>query len=210
MSNLRSDEFVDFKVFGPDGKEVPWRGKSRIASKEYSPSDFAVLEGYQEISAKRVISLKDGAGFVFDKPGQYSVTAEYSLEPPEYFAPFAGKTKVPAGSFRSEKAAFCVEACILEPLQVRNNTSQSALAAYAFSTRPSPNTDHWTFLRGAQRRPLGPSSANGSSRSSKTFRVAQTTTTSATAIFSKQTNSNPRLHGWRMACSPGQTKRQVR
>jgi hypothetical protein len=128
-SRLAGDEFVDFSVIGPDGKEVPWRGKGRIESKGYSPADFAVLERYQEISAKRIISLKDGAGFVFEKPGQYSVTAEYSLEPPEYFAPFAGETKIPTGTFRSTKAAFCIEACILEPLRVHGNASQSALDA---------------------------------------------------------------------------------
>lgn len=132
---------MDFKIVGPDGKEVRWRGKGRIASREYSPFDFAVLESYHEISASRIISLKDGAGFVFDKPGQYSVTAEYSLEPPENFAPFAGKTKIPTGSFRS-KAAFCIEACILEPLRVHSNASQSALDAarvfYSYITRYRP------------------------------------------------------------------------
>ena len=142
MSRLKGYRFVDFSVIGPDGKEVPWRGKGRVASKEYSPSDFAVLERYQEISAKRIISLKEGAGFVFDKPGQYSVTAEYSLEPPEYFAPFAGGTKIPTGSFRSDKAAFCIEACIVEPLRVHSNASQSALDAvrvfYTYITRYRP------------------------------------------------------------------------
>jgi hypothetical protein len=142
VSRLKGDEFVDFSVTGPDGKEVQWRGKVRIASKEYSPSDFAVLERYQEVSAKRIISLKDGAGFVFDKPGRYSVTAKYSLEPPEYFAPFAGETKVPTDSYRSTKAAFCIEACIVEPLRVHSNTSQSALDAvrvfYPYITRYRP------------------------------------------------------------------------
>jgi hypothetical protein len=142
VSRLKGNEFVDVSVIGPDGKEVPWRGKGRIDSKGYSPSDFTVLERYQEISAKRIISLKDGAGFVFDKPGQYSVTAEYSLEPPEYFAPFAGGTKLPTGSLRSTKAAFCIEACILEPLRVHSNSSQSALDAvrvfYAYITRYQP------------------------------------------------------------------------
>jgi hypothetical protein len=142
VSRLTGDEFVDFSVIGPDGKEVPWRGKGRIDSKRYSPSDFAVLERYQEISAKRIISLKDGAGFVFDKPGQYSATAEYSLEPPDYFAPFAGETKIPTGSFRSTKAAFCIEACILEPLRVHSNVSQPALDAvrvvYTHITRYRP------------------------------------------------------------------------
>src|SRR5208283_328192 len=154
VSRLTGDEFVDFSIIGPDDKEVPWRGKGRIDSKEYSPSDFAVLERYQEISAKRIVSLKDGAGFVFDKPGQYSLTAEYSLGPPEYFAPFAGETKIPTGSFRSTKAAFCIEACILgpapgqnralmpEPLRVHSNVSQSALDAvrvfYTYITRYQP------------------------------------------------------------------------
>jgi hypothetical protein len=129
VSRLKGDEFVDFSIIGPDHEEVPWRGKGRIDSKEYSPSDFAVLKRYEEITAKRIISLKDGAGFVFDKPGQYSVTAEYSLGPPEYFGPFAGETKIPTGSFRSTKAAFCIEACILEPLRVHSNASQAALDA---------------------------------------------------------------------------------
>ena len=142
VSRLKGDEFVDFSVIGPDGKEVPWRGKGRIDSKGYSPSDFAALERYQEISAERIISLKNGAGFVFDKPGQYFVTAQYSLEPPEYFAPFAGETKIPTGPFRSAKAAFCIEACIFEPLRVHSNASQSALNAvrafYTYITRYQP------------------------------------------------------------------------
>ena len=142
VSRLAGDEFVDFSVIGPDGKEVLWWGKGRIDSKAYFPSDFAVLERYQEISAEKIISLKDGTGFVFDKPGQYSVTAEYSLEPPEYFEPFAGKTKIPTGSFRSAKAAFCIEACILEPLRVHSDVSQHALDAvrvfYNYITRYRP------------------------------------------------------------------------
>ena len=156
VSRLTDNEFVDLNVIGPDGKEVPWRGKGRIVSREYSPTDFAVLETYQEISAKRIISLKDGAGFVFDKPGQYSVTAEYSLGPPEYFAPFAGKTKIPTGTFRSTKAAFCIEACILEPLQVHSNASQAAVDAvrvfYTYITRyqplgiPYPKKALWPLL----------------------------------------------------------------
>jgi hypothetical protein len=142
VSRLTGDEFVDLNVIGPDGKEVPWRGKGRIVSREYSPADFAVLGTYKEISAKRIISLKDGAGFVFDKLGQYSVTAEYSLGPSEYFAPFAGKIKIPTGTYRSAKAAFCIEACIVEPLRVHSNTSQSALDAvrvfYTYITRFHP------------------------------------------------------------------------
>jgi hypothetical protein len=117
VSRLTEDEFVDFRISGPDGKAVPWRGKGRIDSKEYSPSDFAVLKCRERISAKRIISFKDGQGFVFNKPGQYSVTAEYSLGPPEYFAPLAGATKIPTGSFRSVNATFCVEVCGLASLK---------------------------------------------------------------------------------------------
>jgi hypothetical protein len=135
VSRLTGDEFVDLTVIGPDGKEVPLRSNGRLVSREYAPADFAVLETYHEISAKRIISLRDGAGFIFDKLGQYSFTAEYSLGPPEYFAPFVGKTRIPTGTFQSTKAAFCIEACILEPLQVHSNSSQSALdAARVFYT----------------------------------------------------------------------------
>ena len=156
VSSLKGDEFVDLKVIGPDGKEVPWQGKGRISSREYSPADFSVLATYQQISAKRVISFKDGAGFIFDKPGEYFVTSEYSLGPPEHFAPFAGEAKIPTGTFRSTKAGFCIEACIREPLRVHKNTSQAPLDAvrvfYTYLTRyrplgiPYPKKVLWPLL----------------------------------------------------------------
>jgi hypothetical protein len=120
VSRLLGDEFVSFKVIGPDGNEVPWQGETRAGFKEHSPSDFTVLGQYKQISANRLISLKDGAGFVFDKPGQYSLAAEFSMGPPGKFAPFEVQAKTPIGAFHA-KVAFCIEACILEPLQVRNN-----------------------------------------------------------------------------------------
>jgi hypothetical protein len=129
VSRLQGDEFVSFKVFGPDGNEVPWQGKPQAGSKGYSPSDFTVLGQYKEISADRMISPKDGTGFVFGKPGQYSLTAEFSMGSPENFAPFTDQAKTPTGSLHSTKVAFCIEACILEPLQIRGNASQSALDA---------------------------------------------------------------------------------
>src|SRR5258706_8996458 len=43
VSRLTTDDFVDFKISGPDGREAPWQGRGRIDSKIYSPSDFAVL-----------------------------------------------------------------------------------------------------------------------------------------------------------------------
>jgi len=129
VSRLQDNEFVSFKVVGPDGNEVPWHGEARVDAKRHFPSDFTLLGQYKEISANRIISLKDGAGFVFDKPGQYSLTAEFSMGPPENFAPFTGQAKTPTGSLHSTKVAFCIEACILEPLLIRSNASQSALDA---------------------------------------------------------------------------------
>jgi hypothetical protein len=139
VSRLWGDEFVSFKLIGPDGNEVPWQGEARASSKGYYPPDFTMLGQYKEIDANRTISLKDGAGFALDKPGQYSLTAVFSMGPPESFAPFAGQAKPPGGSSHSTKLAFCIEACILEPLQVRANTPRSALDAvrlfYTYITR---------------------------------------------------------------------------
>src|SRR5215469_5851544 len=127
VSRLQGDQFVRFKVIGPDGNEVPWQGETRAGTKGYSPSDFTVLGQYKAISANRIISLKDGEGFTFDKPGQYSLTAEFSMGPREDFRPFAGQAKSAVGTFHSSRLAFCIEACITEPLPVRNEAPQSAL-----------------------------------------------------------------------------------
>jgi len=129
VSRLQGNKFVSFNLTGPDGNEVPWQNKEHARTKEYSPSNFTALGQYKTASADRIISLKDGAGFAFDKPGQYTLTAEFSMGPPESFASIAGEAKPAIGTFHSEKLAFCIEACILEPLQVRNNAPQSALAA---------------------------------------------------------------------------------
>ena len=139
VSRLQGDEFVSFRLIGPDGNEILWQSEARASSKGYPPSDFTVLRQYKEISANRIISLKDGAGFVFAKPGLYSLTAEFSMKPPENFAPFAGQAKSAMGSFHSTKVEFCIEACILEPFEIRNNASRSALDAvhvfYTYITR---------------------------------------------------------------------------
>jgi hypothetical protein len=138
VSRMLGDEFVSFKVIGPDGNEVPWQGKTRADFKEHSPSDFTALGQYKQISANRIISLTDGTGFVFEKPGQYSLTAEFSMGIPGKFAPFEVQAKTPMGSFHA-KVAFCIEACILEPLQVRSNVPRPALEAvrgfYTYVTR---------------------------------------------------------------------------
>src|SRR5581483_6714130 len=129
VSRLQSDDFVKFKLIGPDGNEILWQGERRSGTKEYSASDFTVLEQYKLTSANRTVSLKDGVGFAFDKPGQYSLTAEFSMGPPENFVSFAGQAKPATGTFHSRKLAFCIEACILEPLPVRNNAPQAAIQA---------------------------------------------------------------------------------
>jgi hypothetical protein len=141
VSRALGDEFATFKAIGPDGNDVPWQSEARVGPKEYSPSDFAVLGQYKQISASRIISLKDGVGFAFNKPGRYLLTAEFSMGPPGKFALFEVQAKTPMGSFHA-KVLFCIEACILEPLQVRSNTPRSALDAvrafYTYTTR-----HHW-------------------------------------------------------------------
>jgi len=156
VSRLWGDEFVSFKLIGPDGNEVPWQGEARAVTKGYSPSDFTVLGQYNEIDANRTISLKDEAGFAFDKPGQYSLTAEFSMGPPENFAPFAGQAKPPVGSFHSTKLAFCIEACILEPLPIRANTPRSALDAVRLFYTYITKFQQLGIPHGATRKALGP------------------------------------------------------
>lgn len=129
VSRLQGNEFVSFKVIGPDGNEVPWHGEERSSAQRYSSSDFIVLNQYKQISANRIISLKDGSGFAFDKPGQYSLTAEFSMGSAENYVAFADQAKPAMGTFRSTKLSFCIEACIFETLPVRNNVPQAALEA---------------------------------------------------------------------------------
>ena len=156
VSRLWGDEFVSFRLIGPDGKEVRWQGEARAGSMGYSPSDFTVLGQYKEIDANRTISLRDGAGFAFDKPGQYSLTAEFSMVLPENFAPFAGQVRPPTGSFHSTKLAFCIEACITEPLQVRANAPRPGVDAvrvfYTYITRYHQSG----ILNSRARKALGP------------------------------------------------------
>ena len=129
VSRLQGNEFVSFKVVGPDGSEVPWQGKAPDRAKVYSPADFTVLGQYKAVTADRTISLKDGAGFAFNQPGQYTLTAQFSMGHPEDLAPFTDQAKPAIGSFRSSKLAFCIEACILKPLPVRNDVPKSSLEA---------------------------------------------------------------------------------
>jgi hypothetical protein len=129
VGRLQGNEFVNFKVVGPDGNEMPWHGKTPDRARAYSPSDFTVLGQYKAISADRTISLKDRTGFAFNQPGQYTLTAEFSMGHPEDFAQFADKAKPAVGSFHSSKLVFCIEACILKPGPVRNNAPPSALEA---------------------------------------------------------------------------------
>jgi hypothetical protein len=129
VSRLQGNEFVNLKVVGPDGNEVPWQGKAPDRGKAYSPSDFTVLGQYKAVTADRTISLKDGAGFAFNQPGQYTLTAEFSMGPSGDFTQFSDRAKPAVGSFRSSKLAFCIEACILKPVPVRNDAPPSALEA---------------------------------------------------------------------------------
>jgi hypothetical protein len=99
-------DFVTFKLIGPDGKDVPWQGK--IRSVAYSKDAFLLLEPGQEVSANHALSVTKGEGFVIAKPGRYTVFAEYSLGPPEYFANLAPKGSIPQGLFKAVETHFTV------------------------------------------------------------------------------------------------------
>lgn len=137
VNRLQKGAFVTFKVIGPDGHAVPWHG-GREDAKQDSPADFTVLKQYTQVKANRIISLNNGEGFSFDKPGQYSLTADFSMDPSSRFDVAAGKATPPTGRFQS-KTAFCVEACITQPLPVHNDAPQSSLqvvrAFYGVITR---------------------------------------------------------------------------
>jgi hypothetical protein len=112
VSRLAGKDFVDIKLTGPGRKqEAPWVGDARIDGRTYSPGDFAVLESGKRLNANRIISVKNGQGFLINKPGRYFLTASYSLAPPDYFAPLAVRVTVPNGCFASRKATFCLESC---------------------------------------------------------------------------------------------------
>jgi hypothetical protein len=101
-------DFVTIELTGPDGKEVRWQGK--IRSIAYSKDAFLVLGPGQEVSANHTISVTKGEGFAIDKPGRYTVLAEYSLGPPEYFSNLAPKESIPQGVFKAVKTHFTVAA----------------------------------------------------------------------------------------------------
>ncbi|SNS26863.1 hypothetical protein SAMN05421770_101268 [Granulicella rosea] len=129
VAPLQNNEFVQFKLVGPDGNEVPWQGKAPDHARAYSPSDFKVLEQYNAVKAERTISLKDGTGFACNRPGQYTLTAVFSMGSPEHFTLFADQAKPIVGSVRSSKLAFCIDACILKQVPVSNDAPPSALQA---------------------------------------------------------------------------------
>jgi hypothetical protein len=129
VAPLQNSEFVQFELIGPDGKKVQWQGKAPDRDRDYSPSDFKVLEQYNLVKAEKTISLKDGTGFAFNQPGQYMLTAVFSMGKPEHFSRFSGQAKPVVGSVHSSKLALCIEACILKPMPVQHDVPQSALDA---------------------------------------------------------------------------------
>ena len=106
VSRYMPEEFVGVTLIGPDGKEVRWHG--RVRSVAYGKDAFLFLEPGQEISASRTISAVAGEGFTIAKSGRYTVRAEYSLGPPEYFAKLAPKGAIPEGRFKAPEAHFIV------------------------------------------------------------------------------------------------------
>lgn len=116
VSRMTRGEFVDLELVGPSGGSVDWQGSGKIDRKSYSPADFVVLKTGGKVRAKRIISVKDGHGFVIAKPGRYTVRGTYSLEPGEYFTPLAGSATIPKGKYIAE-TSFCFEKC--EPIAAR-------------------------------------------------------------------------------------------
>src|SRR5580698_1004681 len=101
-------DFVTLTVIGPDGKKVHWQGK--IRSVGYSKDAFLFLEPNNEVSAVHTISLAKGEGFEIKRAGHYTVMADYSLGPPEYFANLAPKESIPEGPFKAPTTHFTITA----------------------------------------------------------------------------------------------------
>jgi len=101
-------DFVTLQLMGPDGKEVPWSGK--IRSVEYNKDAFLMLNPGQEVSTSHTISIHDREGFLINKPGRYTIHAEYDLGPPEYFANVAPKGSIPEGPFSAPTVHFTIAA----------------------------------------------------------------------------------------------------
>lgn len=105
------EEFIDLAIEGPEGEEIARHEKGLIESKYYHAKDFTVLKKGKCTPSRATISMKNGRGFMIEKHGPYSVVGEYSLGPPEYFAPLAANAKVPTGSFKSKPTTFCLVTC---------------------------------------------------------------------------------------------------
>src|ERR1700728_469042 len=101
-------DFITLTVIDPDGKKVPWQGK--IRSVGYSKDAFQFLETNNEVSAAHTISLAKGEGFEIKQAGRYTVIADYSLGPPEYFANLAPKGSIPEGPFKAPTTHFTITA----------------------------------------------------------------------------------------------------
>jgi hypothetical protein len=108
VSRYMPEEFAGVTLIGPDGKEVPWHG--RVRSVAYSKDAFLFLEPSQEVFVSRTISEVESEGFAITKPGRYTVVAEYSLGPPEYFPNLAPTNFIPQGVFRARESHFTVTA----------------------------------------------------------------------------------------------------
>ena len=99
-------DFVTLSFVGPNGKEVPWHGK--IRSIAYGKDAFLFLEPGQEVSASQTIPTTKDEGFAITRPGRYTIVADYSLGPPEYFANLAPKEAIPQGSFKAPHVHFMI------------------------------------------------------------------------------------------------------
>jgi hypothetical protein len=123
-----NNQLVEIHVTGPDGKELYWQSTGVNDSKRHPAAEWVVLEQYRELSVKRTISLEDGEGFAFEKPGQYWVTAEYSLDSSDVVPP-SGNARLMSGRFHSSKVAFCIEVCTPREMDAESDAGLSQTAA---------------------------------------------------------------------------------
>ena len=126
-----------FQGIGPDGNEYPARQRTLLLAGTV-PAQISLLVAIQAnlIEPNHFAERRSRVCFRQARPILAHSRIFYGA--PGKFAPFASQAKTPMGSYHA-KVAFCIEACILEPLQVRSNAPRSALDAvrlfYTYITR---------------------------------------------------------------------------
>jgi hypothetical protein len=104
------NRFATVNLYSRDGKQVEWHGGGKILSEGYSPDDFVILAPGESTTCRATISIDRDRGYRITRSGEYCATAEYSMGPPEYFAPAAKGALVASGPVVSPRVTFGVTA----------------------------------------------------------------------------------------------------